>query len=223
MQHVKASLVCCEPRPLDGHPSERAHSNVTIGLSAPRASPVFQLDHFTGCFLDEGFDHVLVAQPIGPRHGVISVTVQAVIGFDDRRSASLGSNRMAAHRIHLGNHGNAKLRVRLAQFNRGPQPCSPAADDQNVVLVALHPVNLKSPDNFGASCVNLHSIQNIAFSGYSRLLSSLSPYESVPCGDQARGQQRSVPSWSRERRFVRSPELYSSASLASTLQNLPPT
>src|SRR5713101_1109943 len=66
MQHVKPSLICGKPGSLDGHPTKGPHRHVTIWLPTPRASPMFHLDHLTGRFLDEGFDHVLVTQPIGP-------------------------------------------------------------------------------------------------------------------------------------------------------------
>ena len=107
---------------------------------------MLHLDHFGGRLVDESFDHVLVAQPIGPGDRVIGMLVQAVIGFNNRGSATLRGDRVAAHRVNFRNNGNAKLRVRLAQLNRGPQSRSPAADDQNIMFVAVHPVDLLAPN-----------------------------------------------------------------------------
>src|SRR6202011_1478565 len=125
--------------------------------------------------------------------------------FDDGRSASLGSDRVTAHRKHLGNHSNAKFWVRLAELNRGPQPCAPAADDQNVVLVALHLVNLKSRITSQKTVVILPSIQSIAFSEYSRLVSSDCRPENGPRGRSCATKERIEPAarlspWSRRKR-----------------------
>jgi len=49
---------------------------VAIFLAAPGAAPVFELEKFLGSFLDEGFDGVLIAEPVAAGDGVVGVFVE---------------------------------------------------------------------------------------------------------------------------------------------------
>ena len=74
---------------------------------------MFQLHHFTWRFFDKRLDHILIAQPICPRHGVVGMGLGAISGLDDSRGAAFGRNRMAPHRIHLGHDSDLQIRPRF--------------------------------------------------------------------------------------------------------------
>ena len=67
--------------------------------------------------------------------------VKLIVGTElvarHRRCATLGRNRMAAHGIHLRNHGHGDVGVGLDCRDRGAQAGRTAADDNHVVLVDI--------------------------------------------------------------------------------------
>ena len=115
MEHVEAGLVGGEPRPLRLHPPERTNGHRAIRLPAPRASPVLQPQHLVRGFLDERFHRILVREPVGTRNGVVRMGIQAIASLDDRCRAAFRRDGVAAHRVDLGDHGNAEVGVRLGR------------------------------------------------------------------------------------------------------------
>src|SRR6266508_5493118 len=63
--------------------------------------------------------------------------VQAIVRFDDCRSASLGGYRMAPHRINLRDHSDAQFWIDFSNSDCSAQTCSTAPDDHNIVLIRL--------------------------------------------------------------------------------------
>src|SRR5215470_6574360 len=95
-------------------------------------------------FLDESLHSILVAKPIAAGDRVVGMLVQAVPGLYDARGATLSRDGVTPHRINLGNHGHTELGICLTDSNRRAQARSPATDDQDIMLVALHRIDLES-------------------------------------------------------------------------------
>jgi len=70
---------------------------------------VLQLDHLFGRVVDEVFHYVLLAQPVTTGDGVVEVVFEGVVITDDTGGAAFGSNRVAAHRVNLGNQGDVQV------------------------------------------------------------------------------------------------------------------
>ena len=102
VEHVEAGLVGGKPRAHLLHATERANGNSSVGLPAPGTAPVLEAEELIGRLLDERFDGILVAQPVAPGDGVVRMLVTTVIGANDARRSTLGGDRVAAHRVHLG-------------------------------------------------------------------------------------------------------------------------
>ena len=79
VQHVEAGLVGGEPGAHLLHAAERPDRDVPVGLPAPRAAPVLELQELARRLLDEGLDGVLVAEPVAARDGVVDVLLVAVV------------------------------------------------------------------------------------------------------------------------------------------------
>src|SRR5665213_713264 len=99
VQHVEAGLVGGEPRAHLLHAAEWTDCYSTVGLAAPGASPMFKVEQFLGNFVAEVFDRVLVAQPVAAGTRVVAMFVDAVVLAGHARSAALGRDRVASHRI----------------------------------------------------------------------------------------------------------------------------
>ena len=145
VEHVEAGLVGGEPRAHLLHAAERAHGDAAVRLAAPRAAPVLQPEQLLGGFLDEGLDGVLVAQPVAAGDGVVGVFVEAVVRADHGRGAALGRDRVAAHRVDLGDDGDAEPGVGLGDGDGRAQP-GPAAADQDHVMGRGHGQPQESED-----------------------------------------------------------------------------
>ena len=117
MKHMKTGFVCREPGSFNGHTTERTDGDFTVGFTAPRASPSFELNHFVLCFLDEQLHRILIRQPVTPGDGVHTVIIEAVVLIDDSSSPTFGSNRMAAHGVHFAHHGHTQRRISLRNGN----------------------------------------------------------------------------------------------------------
>ena len=102
MQQMKTSLVCCIPGSFDFHATERSYGNLTVRFAAPRTSPVLDTRQLSRCFVDEQLDRVLVTEPVPAGDRIVKVIIETVVVLDDSGRATLGSNSVAAHRIHLG-------------------------------------------------------------------------------------------------------------------------
>ena len=76
VQDVKAGLVGGEPGALFFHPAKSANGDMAIWLATPGTSPMFKPQQFLRSFLDEGFDGVLIAEPVASRAGVVAVLVE---------------------------------------------------------------------------------------------------------------------------------------------------
>jgi len=101
MQHVEARLVGGEPRALDLHAAERADVDMAVGAAAPGAAPVLHLHQLAMRLADEVVHHVLFAEPVAARDGVVEVGFQAVVGLRHRGRPALGRHGVAAHRVDL--------------------------------------------------------------------------------------------------------------------------
>ena len=106
MQDMETGFVSSEPSTLDLHASERAHIDVAIRGTAPRASPVFKLGQLDRCLLDEVLDDILLAEPVAAAHGVVEVIVETVVRALDTRRTTLGRHGVAAHRVDLGDQSD---------------------------------------------------------------------------------------------------------------------
>src|SRR5206468_1929461 len=84
-------------------------------------------------FLDEGFDRVLIAQPVAAGNGVVGVLVEAVVRTNHGRRAAFGRHRVAAHRIDLGDDGNSEAVVGFGDGNGGAQTRAAATHQQDVM------------------------------------------------------------------------------------------
>ena len=135
---MEAGLIGSKPGASLLHATESTHRDVPIWIAAPRTSPSFQLQKFLWGFFDEGFHGVLIAQPIAARNRVIGMLIEAVIGLDHARGATLGGNRVAAHGINFGNDGNAELGIDFSCGDSGPQSCTPAAYKKDIVCRGVH-------------------------------------------------------------------------------------
>ena len=134
VQHVEAGLVGGEPGALDLHAAEGAHVGVAVVAAAPRAAPVLDLHHLFVRVRDEVLDHVLLAQPVAARHGVVEMMLQAVVRLRDRGRAAFGRHRVAAHRIDLGNERDCERRVRLGHRDGRAQTRAAGTDDRYIGL-----------------------------------------------------------------------------------------
>ena len=134
VKHMKAGLVGCKPRALSHHPAEGTHRNVSIGVAAPGAAPVLQLDQLLRRFGDELLHRVLVSHPVRPADGVVGVLVEAVVVLYDRRSTTFCGHRMTPHRVHLGDESHRQPLIDLGDGDGRPQPRTAAADDHDVML-----------------------------------------------------------------------------------------
>jgi hypothetical protein len=98
---------------------------------------VLELDHLARGFLDEGLHHVLIGEEVAAEDRVLGVGVEAVVVAHDRGRPALGGHGVAAHRIDLREDRDGEL-GRLGRGGDGrAQPRAAAADDQDVVLVAV--------------------------------------------------------------------------------------
>src|SRR5207237_1642890 len=118
-----------QPRALLSRAPERPRRDPTVSVAAPRAAPVFEAEQFLWCFPDERLDGVLIAQPIATRDGVVAVFVETVVGADDAGGAPFRRDGVAAHRVHLGHHRDAKPLGGFCEGNGGAQPGTSTADE----------------------------------------------------------------------------------------------
>ena len=107
---------------------------------------MLQLHHFTWCFVDKRFDHILIAQPICPRHGVVGMGLGTISRLDDSRSAAFGCNCMAPHWIHFGHDGDVQIRSHFRSRDGCAQTSPATTNDENVTRVSSHCGFSKRPD-----------------------------------------------------------------------------
>ena len=79
------------------------------------------------------FDDVLVGEKVASLQGVVGVKIQVVVRRDRTGCSALGRDRVAAHRIDLGHHGNAAVRSRFRGRDRCSNSGSTASDENDVV------------------------------------------------------------------------------------------
>jgi hypothetical protein len=99
---------------------------------------VLQPEHLLGSFLDEGFDGVLIAQPVAAADRVVDVVLQRVVALDDGRRPALGGHRVRSHRVDLGDQRDAQAGVGLGGGDGGADAGGAAADDQDVAGGEFH-------------------------------------------------------------------------------------
>src|SRR5207245_4642187 len=76
VEHVEAALIGGEAGPPGGHAAKGPHRDVAVGLAAPRAAPVLELDDLERRLADEDLDHVLVGQVVAALDGVEGVAIE---------------------------------------------------------------------------------------------------------------------------------------------------
>jgi len=138
VQDVKTGPIRGEPGALDLHAAEGAHVDVAVLATAPRTSPVLEAQVFLGGVIDEILHHVLVTQPVTPRHGIREVIGRAVVVLDHARAATFGSHGMTAHGIDLGQQCNTQVRRFLRRGNGSAQAGATAADDNDIRIGIRH-------------------------------------------------------------------------------------
>ena len=89
---------------------------------------MLQPQQLFGRFFYEDFDGILIAEPVASGDCVVSVVIQCVSRLDYRRSATLGGNRVAAHRVNLGDDRYAEIGIGLGHGN-GSSKAGPTAAD----------------------------------------------------------------------------------------------
>ena len=138
VQNMETGLVGGVPGALDLHAAERPHRDRAVGLPAPRTAPVLQLQQFQWRGIDEQLDRVLVAEPVTAGDGVVEMVVQAVIVLDDAGGAAFGGDRVAAHRIDLGDQRQRKGRIGLGHRNSRAQSGAAGPDNRDVDFEHVH-------------------------------------------------------------------------------------
>src|SRR5690242_18698267 len=98
---MKAGLVRCEPGAKLPHATERAHCDPTVGLAAPRATPVLEPEKLLRSLVHKGLHGGLVAQPVPARNGVVGMLFEAVARSDDPCRPAFCRDGMAAHWVDL--------------------------------------------------------------------------------------------------------------------------
>ena len=137
VEHVESALVRGVPRALILHSTERAHRHGTVGLPAPRASPVFKLGQLPGGVIDENLHRILIRQPVRSADGVMAMGFKVIVGFDDARRAALGGHGMASHGVHLGKKRDGQFGIALRHGERRSQTGPSTADNHDIVLERL--------------------------------------------------------------------------------------
>ena len=138
VQHVEAGLVGGKPGALDLHAPEGAHIGVPVVLAAPRAAPVLHLHHFLVGMRDEVLHHVLLAQPVAAAHGVVEVVLEAVVRPRHGGRAAFGRDRVAAHRVDLGDQRHHEGGIGFCHGYRCAQAGTAGTHDRHVRLEPVH-------------------------------------------------------------------------------------
>ena len=99
---------------------------------------MFQLNQLFRRFVDEVFHCVLIVQPVATAHGVVEVEVEAVVALDDTRRSTFCGASVAAHRVYLGNEGDAQFRIGFGESDGGSQPRASGTDDGDIGFDYLH-------------------------------------------------------------------------------------
>src|SRR5436190_402487 len=135
---MEASLISSKPGALDPHSTKRTHRHMTIRLTVPGTSPMFQLDEFRRSSLHKQLDHILISQPVSAGDRILHMVFEAIILFDDPGSAALGGYRVTAHRIDFRNDRDVELRVCLSCSDCCTQSCSSTADNEHIMYNSCH-------------------------------------------------------------------------------------
>ena len=135
---MEAGFVGGEPGAHLFHTAEGADGDVAVFLAAPGAAPVLELEKFLGRFFYEGFDGVLIAEPVAAGDGVVGVLVERVVGFDDAGGAAFGGDGVAPHGIDLGDDGDFEIGIEFGYSNGGAEASTTTSDQENVVGRNVH-------------------------------------------------------------------------------------
>jgi hypothetical protein len=99
---------------------------------------MLHLDHLDRRFAHEGLDHVLVGKVVGALDRVEGVGLVAVLRSKNGRGAAFGRDRVAAHRVDLGDHRDLEPGIGLDHGYRCPDAGKPSADYQDVIALKIH-------------------------------------------------------------------------------------
>jgi len=111
---------------------------VTVRLAIPGTTPVLQLQQFLRSFFDEGFDRILIAQPVAAGDGVVGVFVETVVGFRNAGRTAFSRDGVAPHGIDLGDDSNTEFGIDLSGSDGGPKARTSAPYEKNVVRRSFH-------------------------------------------------------------------------------------
>ena len=79
-------------------------------------------------FAHEGFNGILIAQPVPAGDGVVTVLIERVVSFHHPGRSAFGRDGVAAHGINLGDDRHAELGIGFRNGNRGAQSGATAAN-----------------------------------------------------------------------------------------------
>ncbi len=101
---------------LGGHAAEGALIDLAVVGAAEGHAVMLKLIHGGRRVAAQIFDGVLIAEPVGPLHGVVHVPAPIVLAHIAQRGrdAALGRHRVRARREHLGDAGRLQSRFRAA-------------------------------------------------------------------------------------------------------------
>ena len=93
---------------------------------------MLQPHDFRGRFAHEGFDHVLVGDVVAALDRVVGVRLPAVLGPQRGRGPALGGDRVAAHRVDLGDDADPEAALGLGGGYGGSQSRRSTSDHEDV-------------------------------------------------------------------------------------------
>src|SRR6266849_3042992 len=191
MQEVEPGLIGGKPGAHFFHAAERPDRNVSIRISAPGTAPVLQPQQLFWRLFYENFDGILVTEPVATGDGVVGVVVQRIPRFDYPRSSAFGRNCVAAHRVHLGDHGHTEIGIGLGYGNGSSKAGTTAADQKNIVVRDVHKAETlltKLPQESQRRHYNPprgRSELNDCFGGSGGFFSGISRFPLLPCRSSA--------------------------------------
>ena len=83
MQHMEAGFICGKPGTLNFHTAETTYVDAAVRATAPRATPLLKLRHFSWTMVDKVIHDILFTQPVSARSRIVKMVVKAVMILGD--------------------------------------------------------------------------------------------------------------------------------------------
>jgi hypothetical protein len=99
------------------------------------------LEKFLRRFFYEGFDGVLIAEPVAAGDGVVGVFVERIVGFDYAGGAAFRGDGVAPHGIDLGDDSDFEVGIEFGYSYGGAEASTTTSDQENVVGRNVHKDN----------------------------------------------------------------------------------